>query len=117
MTIRKRILSTVTLTAAIALLGATSFAQDQQKDNEQDRQRTAPATITGCLNKADTAGQYALTDSTTGAKKTVVASSGVDLEKHAANHTVKLTGTMSDDGQTFTATNVEHVSDTCTASK
>ena len=102
---------------AILLLTVTSFAQSADKSKEeQDRARAASTTITGCLTKGDTAGQYMLTDNT-GAKKNIVPSSGVDLDKHAANHTVKLTGTMSQDGQTFTATNVEHVSSSCEAAK
>src|SRR5689334_19920166 len=116
MKIRRQLSSLLTLSAAVAIFSVTSFAQDaEKKGDEQDRQRTAPTTMTGCLTKADTAGQYSLTDAS-GTKKTVVPSSGVDLDKHAANHTVKLTGTASQDGQTFTATKVEHVSATCDAS-
>lgn len=108
----------VTMTAAVVLFGAIGFAQqsDEKQKQEQDRQRTAPSTMTGCLTKSDTAGQYAFIDAS-GTKRTVVASSGVDLDKHSANHTVKLTGTLSDDGKTLTATNVEHVSETCDATK
>lgn len=118
MTVRRKLVSFVSVSAAFALLSVTSFAQEAgKKGDEQERQRTAPTTMTGCLSKSDTAGQYSFTDSSTGAKKNVVPSSGVDLDKHAANHTVKLTGTVSQDGQTFTATEVEHVSATCQATK
>src|SRR3982751_987433 len=111
MTIQRKIASLITMAAAVTVLSATSFAQDAaKKGDEQERQRTAPTTMTGCLTKGDTAGQYSFTDSSSGAKKSVVPSSGVDLDKHAANHTVKLTGTASSDGQTFTVRHVEHVS-------
>jgi uncharacterized protein YdeI (BOF family) len=69
-------------------------------------------TYTGCLAKGDSAGQYMFTDAS-GEKKAAVPSSGVDLDKHAANHTVKLTGSMSTDGKTLTVSKVEHVSETC----
>jgi hypothetical protein len=118
MSIRNKVPSSVILTAAVVLFGAVGFGQEAQKQGqEQDRQRTAPSTMTGCLTKGDTAGQYAFTDTKSGNKTTVVPSSGVDLDKHAANHTVKLTGTLSEDGKTLTATNVEHVSATCEATK
>src|SRR5947209_16861806 len=107
MTLHRKLASFLTAGTAVALLSATSFAQEAAKPkDDQERQRTAPTTMTGCLTKGDSAGQYSFTDASTGTKKTVVPASGVELDKHAANHTVKLTGTVSQDGQTLTATNV-----------
>ena len=99
--------------AAVLLTVPVAGQQQEEKKDEQSRERRDATTLTGCLTKGDTAGQYMLSDTTSGEKKRVTASSGVDLEKHSANHTVRLTGKLSDDGQTFTATNVEHVSETC----
>ena len=82
-----------------------------QQEKQGERQRTQEATITGCLAKGTTAGQFILTDNA-GTKTTVTGSTGVDLDKHAANHTVKLTGSRGAEGN-FTATKVEHVSATC----
>ena len=119
MTFRKQIGTFLAMSAAVVLFGATTFAQEaaQKQPDEQQRQRTAPTMMTGCLTKGDTEGQYAFTETTTGDKKSVVPSSGVDLDKHSSNHTVKLTGTLSEDGKTFTATKVEHVSSTCETAK
>ena len=67
--------------------------------------------MTGCLAKGTSTGQYVLTDKT-GAKTNVSAGVGVDLEKHAGNHTVRLTGTKETDGS-FTAGKIEQVSAAC----
>jgi hypothetical protein len=121
MTFRSRFASIVAVGSAALLFSVAGIAQQaEEKRDEQKRERrdtTGGQTLTGCLNKGDTAGEYTFTDSATGQKKNVTASSGVDLAKHAANHTVKLTGTVSDDGQTMTVTKLEHVSATCDASK
>jgi hypothetical protein len=91
--------------------------QQQEKRREGERQRTESTTLTGCLAKADTADRYVLTDPQTGTKTTVItASAGIDIDKHAANHTVKLTGNKRADG-TFVATNLEHISAKCEAPK
>jgi hypothetical protein len=58
--------------------------------------------------------QYVLTDQTTGNKTPITGTS--DLEQHAANHTVKVTGTNTiENGRAiFSATKVEHIAATCT---
>ena len=84
-----------------------------QQEKQGERQRTEEATLIGCLAKGTATGQYVLTEKA-GTKTTVTASSGVELDKHAANHTVKLTGSRGADGN-FTASKVEHVSATCEA--
>jgi len=99
-------------------LSTVSFAQQPpaqpgQQRQQGERQRTDDSTITGCLDKGTSTGQYVLTDKA-GTKTNVTAGAGVELEKHAANHTVRLTGTKGTDG-TFTASKVEHVSATCQA--
>jgi hypothetical protein len=108
---------TFTSVIAIGLLGVfttVASAQQppaQQPPAQQERQRTEDATITGCLAKGSGSGQYVLTDKA-GTKTTVTAGTGVELDKHAANHTVKLTGSKGAEGN-FTASKVEHVSATC----
>jgi hypothetical protein len=106
--------------ALLAVFGAVlvtpTLAQQQEpQPGSQERQRKEEMTYTGCLAKGDSQGEYKFTEAS-GSAKTVVASSGVDLDKHSANHTVKLTGTMGTDGK-LTATKVEHVSDTCQSAK
>jgi hypothetical protein len=85
--------------------------QQKQQEQQGERQRTEESTLTGCLAKGSAEGQYVLTEKG-GMKTTITPSSGVELDKHAANHTVKLTGTKGA-GASFTATKVDHVSATC----
>src|SRR5262245_5591308 len=113
MTFCQRITSSIAL-SLMGGLGMLALAQQpsaQQPQRDAERQRTDANMITGCLNKGAGADQYVLTDST-GTKTPVTASEDVGLAKHAANHTVKLTGSKGSDG-TFTATKVEHVSPNC----
>lgn len=102
-----------------AALSGTLRAQEPQKQGdtrtEQSRDRMAGNTLTGCLNKG-TGSTYELTDEGTGVKTTVSGSS--DLEKHSANHKVRLTGAVKtgDTGKaTFEVTKLEHISASCTA--
>jgi len=87
----------------------------------QEANRTDPAgkqtTITGCLTKSSTAGEFTLTDEKTGMKTMVMGPQS--LEKHSANHKVELTGAeTTHDGKTmFHATKIKHISPTCTAAK
>jgi hypothetical protein len=105
----KLLVATGTL-AIFFVLGGPLYAQD--RDQERDRLKSSKeTTVTGCLVKGDDPGQYTFTDLQSGAKMTAT---GVDeLEKHANNHTVKLTGTSSQDGKSFAVTKVEHVSESC----
>jgi hypothetical protein len=69
-------------------------------------------TLTGCLTKgADQPQHYTFADQATGKKKIVTGLA--DLEKHAANHTVRITGTQT--AKVFNVTKIEHVSATCEA--
>jgi hypothetical protein len=117
MTFRQRITAVVTA-GLFAGFSVVALAQEQKQDKPQEgeRQRTEATTMTGCLAKGDTAGSYILTNPGDGTKTTVTPAAGVDIEKHAANHTVKLTGSKRADG-TFVASNLEHVSATCEAKK
>jgi hypothetical protein len=115
MSIRNKFSSLLSVCVLAGL--SVAFAQQPQQTPQQkegERQRAA-TTITGCLAKGDTTGQYTLTEKG-GTKTSVAASAGVELDKHAANHTVTLTGSR-DGGGTFTATKVEHVSATCDMQK
>lgn len=69
--------------------------------------------MTGCLNQGtDNIPQhFSFTDQKTGKKVTVTGPA--DLEKHAANHTVRITGANT--AKVFKVTKVEHVSETCEA--
>ena len=105
----RTLFATATLAAFFALC-VPSFAQEQQPPNERDRMKVSQTTVTGCLNKDDSGG-WVITDQG-GTKMTVLGKE--DFAKHA-DHTVKLTGTPSEDGKTFNVTKIEHVADTCQA--
>ena len=88
------------------LWGSSIFAQEQPKSE---------TAMTGCLTKGS-AGNYTLTDEKTGVKITVTGPA--DLEKHSANHKVKLTGSMKTDNagkSVFEVSKLDHISDTCAA--
>src|SRR5215472_16298900 len=77
-------------------------------------------TVTGCLSMDNggikgASANYLFTDQKSGMKMTVTGSA--DLESHAANHTVKLTGTETQrNGRAmFEATKVEDLGSTCQA--
>ena len=95
------------LFAGILLLGLAAFAQDAPQP-AKGKERT----MTGCLNKgADVAQHYMFTNQENGRKITVTGPA--DLDKHSANHTVRITGTMTN--KVFNVTKVEHVAATCEA--
>jgi hypothetical protein len=76
-------------------------------------QDKAPAevTITGCLNKAQAAGEYVIADEA--AKKNVtVTGDAALLDRHANNHKVTLTGSMTkqNDKEVFKATKLQMLS-------
>ncbi len=92
-------------------LGCVAFAQDQ-RDQDRDRAKSGGAmTMTGCLLKGQADGAFALTD-TTGKTTSLTPSGNVKFDSHA-NHTVKVTGSMSSDGKAFQVTKIEHVSESC----
>jgi hypothetical protein len=98
--------------SALSLAAQTQPPQDDPNSRDRAKSET---TMTGCLNKADT-GSFVLTDEKTGVKTTVTGSS--DLEKHASNNKVTLTGTAKADAngnQVFEVTKIHHVADSCKA--
>lgn len=68
--------------------------------------------VTGCLTKGEPAGHYWLT---TKSGRKIEVTGSADLEKHAQNHTVRLTGRRT--SKVFNATAVEHISETCEVGK
>ena len=107
-----------TLLVVATLLMLIAFSAPfygQQPDQERDRQKIHEVTITGCLDKGDAPNQYVLTDPGSGSK--MIVTGAAELEQHAAKHTEKLTGAPSDDNKSFAVSKVEHVADTCPASK
>jgi hypothetical protein len=114
----KLLQSKILLLAAGLMLALSTglFAQSDSSAGQQGKEKSAGATtLTGCLTK-DASGNYMLTDETTGTQTIVTGAS--DLEKHAANHTVTLTGTSTTDAsgkQVFQATKIQPVSNSCKA--
>ena len=88
-----------------------TFALPATAEEHEKGSKAKQMTLTGCLNKGEMDNHYAFTDITTGKKMTVTGVAG--LQKHAANHTVKITGSQS--AKVFNVTKVEHVSPTCEA--
>jgi hypothetical protein len=99
-----RILIAVSITTT--LLMPLVAAPGQEEKHEKGKEMT----MTGCLTKgADVPQHFSFVDLKNGKKWTVTGLA--DLEKHAANHTVRITGTAT--AKVFNVTKVEHVSETC----
>lgn len=102
------IMRTMIVAVSFLLLGA-AFAQEQKGASGA---KGKEMTMTGCLNKGADVPQHLLfTDQKTGRKHTVTGPA--DLDKHAANHTVRITGSRT--GKVFNVTSFEHVAATCEA--
>ena len=73
--------------------------------------KPAEVTITGCLNKADAAGQYVIADEASKKNVAVVGDAAL-LDRHANNHKVTLTGEMTKDKdkEVFKATKLQMLS-------
>src|ERR1043166_4340511 len=83
----------IAILAILISLSPAAYSQDANRTNPREGKET---TMTGCLSKSGSAGEYTLTDDKTGKTTTVL---GPDtLEKHSANHKVELTGTESTEG-------------------
>jgi hypothetical protein len=104
-----------------ALLICPAFAQAPAQNPGQAPAGQAPAkpagtageaTITGCLNRD--ANKYVLSEEAGGAK-TEITGMAAQLDPHAANQKVTITGkkTMKDGKSTIEATKVEFVAATC----
>ena len=106
---------------AALIISGSAWAQQQQpppsqqqSDNSRDRSAGGnETTISGCFT-TDSSGQYTLTDAQSGSK--VVVTNGAAIQRHA-NHTIRLQGTPSNDGKSFTATRVQMLSDSCQGGK
>jgi hypothetical protein len=98
-------------------LGSVAYGQDpSQAAPPQGPSDAGKMTVTGCLTKGATAGQYTITDQKTG-EKTPIA--GPDQLDKYLNQTVKLTGTIASQGQekVFKPDSISQVSATCEKSK
>jgi hypothetical protein len=108
----------IKLMISILALGSLSIApalygQDDKEKKDPQRQdqadRPGMASFTGCLTEQQ--GAFVIT---TAAGEQVTAKGSTDLSQHK-DHTVKLTGTASDEGgkKTLNVTKIEHVSASC----
>lgn len=79
---RKKVMSFFVICSLTFMVAALAFAQESKE-----------TTVTGCLNKTDTAGMFVIQDEAT--KKPIsVSGDPAMLERHANNHKVTLTGTL-----------------------
>lgn len=111
MTIKpKRFLMCSTVLVMLAGFSATLYGQAAQEEKRV-------ATVTGCLTKGSGTGQFMLAEEKTGQQLPVTGPA--ELEKHAANHTVRLTGSVVKEGgqEVFKVTKIEHVSASCSSAK
>jgi hypothetical protein len=98
------------IVGGLLFLGTAGFAQETAQKPDEGKQMT----MTGCLLKgADVPQHYIFVEQETGKKWTVTGPA--NLEKHASNHTVRITGTPT--AKVFNVTKVEHISDTCETKK
>jgi hypothetical protein len=97
------------IAGALLLSGSAGLAQESKAPKAAEGKQM---TLTGCLNKgADIPQHFIFVDQKSGKKWTVTGPA--NLEKHAANHTVRITGAPT--AKVFNVTKVEHVSETCEA--
>jgi len=95
-----------------SLLMGAAFAQDPPPPPTQ-QQQPSNLTIVGCLTKGNTEGQFTIADSKSGQKINFIAAQPMDSY---LNHTVQITGTMTDSGsgdKSFTPQTVKTVSESC----
>jgi hypothetical protein len=104
------------LFAAVLTMGTAAYAQDQGKTPSSQEKRApsdAPKkSVTGCLTKGSSDGTYVVADQDSGKK--VQFSAPAQLDQYV-NQTVRLTGTVSGDGenQVFTPERISQVSPSC----
>lgn len=111
-----KLFSSTLLLTGLAL-GSIAYGQDpSQATPPQSPSDSGKMTVSGCLTKGAAAGQYTITDQKTG-EKTPIA--GPDQLDKYVNQTVKLTGTISSQGQekVFKPESISQVSATCEAGK
>jgi hypothetical protein len=92
-----------------ALIVAPALWGQEQPRKQQEADRQAGQSYTGCLTEQQ--GSFLLKTADGG---NVTVTGSADLSKHK-NHTVKLTGRMSEDGgkKMLNVTKIEHVSASC----
>jgi hypothetical protein len=100
---------------ALLVLGAIAYADERSKSAPQGKQESddaAKTSITGCLTKGPSEGKYVITDQTSGEKLPFNAPSQID---RFINQTVRLTGTMSGEGngKVFNPETLSQVSPAC----
>lgn len=111
----KRLSSTLIL-AGLAF-GAIVYAQDPPQaapPAPQGQSDSAKTSVTGCLTKGASAGQYTVTDLKTGDKTQIA---GPEQLEKFLNQTVTLTGTIGSQDKVFKPESVNQVSPTCEKSK
>ena len=99
-------------------LGNIAYGQDPSQSPPPQKQSDAQkVSVTGCLAKGAAAGEYTITDQKTG-EKVPFAASAEQLDKYL-NQTVKLTGTVSGQGQgkIFRPESIDQVAATCEKGK
>jgi len=98
------------LSLAPALYAQQDDATHKKGQGHQQADRASQETLTGCLTEEQ--GSFKLA---TGSGDQVDVTGPAALTKHK-NHTVKLTGTTSNEGgkRMMTVTKIEHVSPSCT---
>jgi hypothetical protein len=101
-----------TILIAMSITASVQMSLVAAPGQEEEHEKGKEMTMTGCLTKGtDVPQHFSFVDKKSGRKWTVTGTP--DLEKHAANHTVRITGTAT--AHVFKVTKVEHVSDTCQA--
>jgi hypothetical protein len=113
--VRMKFLLPLTISLLFSTLAGAAVAQDPPQQSQPPSGNSV--TITGCLTKGATEGQYTITDSKTGEKVNFSAAQPLDSY---LNHTVQMTGTMSSDNtsteKSFTPRTIKTVGDTCSGS-
>jgi len=95
------------IAGGLFVLGTAGLAQEQKAPKADEGKQM---TMTGCLTKgADIPQHFTFVDQKSGRKWTVTGPA--ELEKHAANHTVRITGSPT--AKVFNVTKIEHVASTC----
>jgi hypothetical protein len=95
------------IVGGILFLGTAAYAQEEKAPKAGEGKQM---TMTGCLTKgAEVPQHFIFVDLKSGRKWTVTGPA--NLEKHSANHTVRITGAPT--AKVFNVTKVEHVAETC----
>ena len=102
--------------AVVMAFALTMAAQTADTSSKTSTDKTATSTskdhgaVTGCLEQGSSAGTYVIKNAKHPDGVQISYSGSEDLSKHVG-HKVKATGSMS--GDTLNATNVKHISETC----